>query len=551
MNKLQEKICSLLGVRRYTEHKWISVRCIYHNDKHPSAAVIFNDGSGWFKCKGCKANVGLRKLWEEKGNHSPIQVYTRTIQIDDMPKDKEDNLTGLNNGHSHIEDLEILERFEEEKHITIKTVNKLGGTIVDDYLCFRYGFKGKWVGRNMGEVTEERPRFINESGAKEKGLFGEERISQFKFFFLLEGLTDYLAMIQMGIMNVLLSFGAELSEEQAYLLRDKTVFIIYDRDFGGNKGAKQAAERLKEWGAIPIILELYVPKDHDHKIKIDINYLYGEDEETLKHWLKEQTSKYETYDTNYLDELKKKARLRYWNTSISLLKFTQGLYVIGGEPGVGKTTITIDAIDCLVEQGARILCVENELPKDQIIARLASRKSKHKWPAIEEDYNIVEPKTEEWLKYVLSKTRIMNDLTIEEITHAKDIFDVVIVDLLQDMPSLIPDQRLAIETNLKGLINLAKHDGKTVICASRMPAINYGKQDGHLFSGSAAILSSAQGAIVLDVTSKEEIRCNLRKNTRGPTGTTFFKTNYPHQRIKETSFKQMMKDIDLNKLDLE
>jgi hypothetical protein len=72
-----------------------------------------------------------------------------------------------------------------------------------------------------------------------------------------------------------------------------------------------------------------------------------------------------------------------------------------------------------------------------------------------------------------------------------------------------------------------------------------------LFSGSAAILSSAQGAIVLDVTSKDEIRCNLRKNTRGPTGTTFFKTNYPHQRIKETSFKQMMKDIDLNKLDLE
>lgn len=544
MNKLQEKICSLLSVRRYTEQKWLAVQCIYHNDKHPSAAVIFDNGGGWFKCKGCKKSIGLKNLWEEKGNKSPIQTYTVRLKMPEEYVNGNENLTGL-------KDIEILERFEEEKYITVKTVNKLGGTIVDDYLCFRYGFKNKWVGRNMGEVTNERPRFINESGAKEKGLFGEERISQFKFFFLVEGLTDYLTMIQMGIMNVLLSFGAELSDEQAYLLRGKTVFIIYDRDFSGNMGAKQAAAKLKEWEANPIICELYVPKDHDHKIKIDVNFLYGWDEETFKYWLKEQTSKYEIYDSNYLAEFKKKPQLKYWTTNISLMKFTQGLYVIGGEPGVGKTTVTVDCIDCGVAQGARILCVENELPKDQIIARLASRQSKYSWPAIEANHSIIESKVEEWLGYVLSKTRIMNDLTIEEIHHMKDIFDIAVIDLLQDMPSIIPDQRLAIETNLKGLINLAKHDGKTIICASRMPAAHYGQQSGHVFSGSAAILSSAQGAIVLDKTSKEEIRCSQFKNTRGPTGTTFFKTNYPHQRIKETSFKQMMHDLDLSKLDIE
>ena len=549
MNKLQEKVCGLLSVKRYTEQKWLAVRCIYHNDKHPSAAVIFSDGGGWFKCKGCKKSVGLRNLWEEKGTNSPIQTYVRTIQ---MPEEHvngngSENLTRLNT------DLEILERFEEEKYVSVKTVNKLGGIIVDDYLCFRYGFKGRMVGRNMGEVTEQRPRFINETGAKEKGLFGEERISQFKWFFLVEGLTDYLVLIQMGILNVLLSFGAELSDEQAYLLRGKTVFIIYDRDFSGNVGAKQAAAKLVEWEAKPIICELYVPKDHDHKIKIDVNFLYGWDEETFRYWLEEQTKKYETYDANYLQEFKKKQRLKYWDTDVSLLRFTQGLYIIGGEPGVGKTTLTVSCIDRLVEQNARILCVENELPKDQIIARLASRKSKYPWARIEEDHSLIEsePKVEDWLGYVLSKTRIMNDLTIEEIHHMKDMFDVAVIDLLQDMPSTISDPRIAIETNLKGLIHLAKKDGKTIICASRMPAINYGKQDGHLFSGSAAILSSAQGAIVLDVTSKEEIRCNLRKNTRGPTGTTFYKTNYPHQRIKETSFKNIMREIDLQKLDLE
>lgn len=544
MNKLQEKICNLLGVRRYTEQKWLAVRCIYHNDKHPSAAVIFDNGGGWFKCKGCKQSVGLKKLWEEKGSQSPIQVYTRTIE---MPKEENSghDLTRLNS------DIEILERFEEEKFISVKTVNKLGGIIVDDYLCFRYGFKGRMVGRNMGIVDQYRPRFINESGTKEKGLFGEERISQFKWFFLVEGLTDYLALIQMGIMNVLLSFGAELSDEQAYLLRSKTVFIIYDRDFSGFAGAKQAADKLREWEATPIIVELYVPKDHDHKIKIDVNYLYGWDEETFNYWLNEQTSKYETYDKNYLTEFKKKQRMKYWETELSLLKFTQGLYVIGGEPGVGKTTLTVSCIDNLVEHGARILVVENELPKDQIIARLASRKSKHKWTTIEEDHSIIEPKVDDWLGYVLSKTRIMNDLTIEEITHSKDMFDVAIIDLLQDMPSTISDQRLAIETNLKGLIKLAQNDGKTIICASRMPAIDYGKHSGHLFSGTAAILSSAQVAIVLDAASQDEIKFDMRKNTRGPKGTTFFKTNYPHQRIKETSFKTMMHNLDLQKLDLE
>ena len=70
-------------------------------------------------------------------------------------------------------------------------------------------------------------------------MLGKENLKLFESqeqVILLEGITDFLTMWQIGYKNVTCSMGAKLSKEQAYLLRGKIVFIIYDRDFAGYEG---------------------------------------------------------------------------------------------------------------------------------------------------------------------------------------------------------------------------------------------------------------------------------------------------------------------------
>lgn len=507
--------------------KWKNVRCPYHNDKHPSAGVITRkDGSQWLHCMACSASRPYTNNLDSK----------ETVIMAD--EEEYENYEAENDLKPSLNPMKLLEDFIEDKGITYKTIEQLSGYISNEgYLVLEYG-NGKRIGRYLGK--EKKPRFINEEG--NKGLLGEETIADKDELFLVEGITDYLSMIQDVALNVVCSFGAELSEEQAYLLRGKTIFILYDKDFAGYKGAKQATERLKEYGATPIVLELYDdPKCKDRKV--DVNYLIKTNRNEFVSWLAQVISKYKAFDSDYIPSFQNRKPLKYYKSDISLLKFTEGLYVITGQPGVGKTTLGITLMDHFTMQGAKVLYCNYDLPKDQIVSRIASRYSKYSWAEIESDPSLLEDKIVAQLKLSLSNIKVMNGLTIDEIKYCKKYYDCIVIDYLQRIPSGESDTRLAIEKNLAPLSEMASENGKTVICISRMPVSAYGKTDGHLFSGSAAIEYNAQAAIVLHKDASDIICCNVIKNTRGEIGTTFFSVDYPHQKIKETSLRNISREM--------
>lgn len=536
ITKLQEEVCCKFRIT-FTNEKWIPIKCIYHKDSHPSAGIIFKNGKGWYHCMGCKESKPISMLLD---NEDKNMKYTS--DYDDESYNEENNYK--NDCESidfkpSLNPFELLEKFTEEKAIGGDIVAKLDGYISNEgYLVFPYGLKNKRVGRYLG-TDKNKPRFINEGGPKT--LFGEEYIRYNDELFLVEGLTDYLSMYELGYINTVCSFGAELSEEQAYLLKGKTVFILYDKDYAGYSGALQASERIRKFKGIPIVLELYGIQDGPSKI--DVNYLCKIDRIIFRHWLDQTIGKYGAYDYQYLETYRNKEKLKYYKSDISLLKFTEGLYVITGLPGVGKTTLGVSLIPHFVSQGAKVAYINYDLPKPQILSRIASIKSTHPFSEIEIDPSIIEDEVFKWLKELSKSVKVMNNLDINEINYSKKYYDCIIVDYLQRIPYTDSDSRLGIEKNLASLSEMASEDGKTVVCISRMPASAYGKTDGHLFSGSAAIEYNAQAAIVLNKNNETTVCCNVVKNTRGQTGTTFFSVDYEHQKIKETSLKQINKQL--------
>lgn len=487
------------------------IKCPDHSDKHASAVIFTRpDNSQWLHCLGC----GTSRLYKE-GEKTMNDI----LSYDDY----NENDYGIDIKQC-LNPIELLERFKEEKGIGSDTVKSMEGFITDEgYLGFMYG-KGREVYRRLIE-DNKKPRFINTGG--NKGLMGDDELDCYNEVFLVEGITDYLSFKWNVKNNVVCSFGAEISDEQAYLLRNKTVFILFDKDFAGYKGSRQAAVKLKEYGAIPIILDL-----PDFKInimgKVDVNLLIHRKKEEFKEWLDSSIRKYMVFDSEYLQQFQLKKPLKYFQTDIPTIKITEGLYVITGLPGVGKTTMGISMLDHFVRQGGSVLYCNYDLPKDQIISRIATRfTTKLSWSEIEANPNILNTDKNAViaLKHCLKSVKVMNKLTIDELRYCKKYYTHIIVDYLQRVPNTNNDQRVGLERIIDDLSDMASNEGTTIIGISRQSL------NGNPFSGTAAIEYHAQGAMILNRTGDDIISCETIKNTRGEIGTTLFKIDYAHQRL--------------------
>jgi len=501
-----------------------TIRCPDHKDKHASAAIFTRpDGSEWLHCLGCGAN----RLFKEGDKNLRNEVY-----IEDEVYDVGD--FGVDIKHC-LNPLELLEDLARDKGITSEMLDALGGFVTDEYyLGFKYG-NGREVYRNLAK--DNRPRFINVGG--NKGLMNDEIIDHYDEWFLVEGLTDW-AMFKYFIRpNVTTSFGAEISDEQAYLLRGKTVFMLFDRDFAGYRGSKQAEAKLMEYGATPINFELPNGFNLKPSGKVDVGYLIHKELEEFRNWIDFKVRRYKTFDDTYVDRFKKRDPLHFYKTDIPFIRFTQGLYVLTGPPGVGKTTAGISFTDNFQEQGGSVLYVNYDLPEDQIVARLASRYTDaFSWAEIEAMPHLLndEREAEEKLKQCLKRVKVMTKLTPSELKHCKKYYTHMVIDYLQRVPNNHPDQRVGLEHLMDDLSDMGVTDGMTVVGISR-ESLN-----GNKFSGTAAIEYHAQGAMILDKTDNDIVSCEIRKNTRGKTGHTLYKVDYPHQKLVPTKLSGIADD---------
>lgn len=537
MNEIHEKVLSLFRLNHMPTRTKQAVRCIYHDDRNASAVLYFSDkaGGGWFHCSVCKGSKSrtLRQVLKDKG----ISVRNEKQHSEEIKEEKHPDLSEFKPG---LTDVELLEMLWESKGIEAATIAGIGGFISKyEYLVLPYGLHGKKVARYLGD-NPGMPRFVNTEGGH-RGFLGEECIRKHKILIMVEGVTCYLILKQLGFENVIAPFGSDIEDNQAYMLRGKTVFILFDRDFAGFTGAEEAKTKIIRFGGNPIIAELYEPDFDYGQNKIDVNYLAVNDRYIFVKWLLDRLNNYKESDEKYLVKFKEAPPLRFYKSDLSILNFTQGLYFISGDSGVGKTSMGVGLLDNFTDQGARTLYVNYDLPKAQIISRIASRQSEHIWTEIEADHSIIEPKVWKWLEQKLKLCKIANDLTIQEIVHSKDYFDVIIIDYFQQIPWTGSDERIGLNTNLKPLSVLtSSEDAKTVVCISR-ESLN-----GNPISGTNAAKYNCQGGVHLKKVSDDILMAETFKNTRGPEDMAYYKVAYGHQRILEqTTYAKRMEDPEV------
>lgn len=537
--------------------KWQAVNCPFHSDKNKSAGITL-EGKGAFncfaQCLGDESHMGLKRLADKLGldsnnlngvvhtNGSYIvtknnifdvatgQVIDTSIKVPIKVKEQP-----INQQVGEIVD------FLEEKKLSMKTITDNRGYFCSDVTNEYYGYlvfvlhDGTKVGRRIIQ-NEALPRFKNDEGIK--SLLGAQNIKAGENIILCEGVSDYLTLWELGYRNIVCSMGSALSKQQAFYLRECTVFIIYDRDFSGYEGAKAAKKLLKEeYNANGIIIELPDIFGDSRVSKIDVSSAYIKADRGFYLWLLEKLARYEQTDVGYIQRIKERPKLTYYPTGVGGIDLalnggmTQGLYGFAGKPKEGKSTLLHTFARSFVRQSRRVLLYTYELSIDQVWARYASTYSRHSWVNIERDPSILEPHVLEILERDSNYLKIASDPTQEEIIERSKRYDIVMFDYLQRMPSTEKDPNTAIRVNNKMLSEMSM-GGKTVILVSSMARDVY-EAEGKIgiFKGSGDIEYTMQAGVKISKVGSNRVHLDFVANTRGNLWQGFCNVDWEHQRI--------------------
>ena len=517
--------------------EWITVPCPIHNDGNASAGLNFT--SRMFNCfAGCGA-LHFTMLADKLG----ISYNGIEVEETDWLNNLIDKTTPVKPRPLKVQAQQYAD-FLISKKLKPETIEELGGKYVSDLTDPDYGHlvieyeKGKTFRRRIID-GDGRPH-INNKG-EERG-FLTRGIRQATTVILGEGFSDFATLWQIGYKHIAATLGAKVTKKDLYCLRGKVVFILFDNDYAGYEGARMAAQYLKEYGCVAIILEIPERFRNGDDNKIDINSAYCYDSVGFTNWLHESISRYATYDTDYMANrfLNNNKTINYVSTGIPSLDsatnggFATGMHAIAGMPGVGKTTLKTYLIDTFEAQGHKVLSLDYEISKEQNYARLASRRSKYNWQEIEKDHSIIERDVAEYLNKLSASIKIENGWTIEQIMVAAKHFDIIIVDYAQRMPFSGDDERAGIKYNCRQLGNAARDEGKIVIIYSSIPRSMYEKTGKAVFKETGDIEYIVQSGWLISKVLPDVMQVDCLKNTRGREDAQFFlNTDYAHQLVRE------------------
>jgi 5S rRNA maturation endonuclease (ribonuclease M5) len=520
---------------------WVSIPCPLHQDNTASAGLNFEE-----KMFNCLAGCG----------GLPFHMLADKLDIkyngDYVEEDTTDWLNNLIEDNTPVKKKPLKVQAQQyadfliSKKLNPETIEELGGRYVNDVTDPDYGHlvveyeRGKSFRRRIIGATEDT-KHRNRKGENRAFLKSNTRSSD--SVILCEGFTDYATLYQIGYRSIAATLGASVTKKDLYNLRGKSVFILFDRDYAGYEGSRQAAKLLREFDSIPIILEIPERFRNEDEGKIDINSAYCFDSSGFTDWLEQSIKRFHIFDSSYVSDvfLRNARTVRYVPSGIPSFDgvtnggFATGLHAIAGMPGVGKSTLKTYLIDTFEAQGNRVLCLDYELTKEQNYARLASRRSKHSWSDIEKDHSIVETETAEYLNKLSKSIRIENDWTIEQILIAAKNFEIIIADYVQRMPYTGDDERAGIKYNCRQFSNLARDNGKIVILYSSIPRSMYDKSGKAVFKETGDIEYIIASGWLLSKIMPDVMEMKCLKNTRGPEEDVniYLNTEYAHQRIKE------------------
>jgi hypothetical protein len=497
------------------------VQCPFHDDTNASASV--NLEKGVLHCFTCGEGWSLDGVEDRLGGGGvdvdSVATPAPTPEPAALPDDWVDP---------------TVEGYLGERGFTTDDLT-LDFRIEDGYLQF--GETG--VSRNLR--PDERPRYKNERG--QKSLVWVQPPANGEPVWIVEGIFDALTLwlLLPGHGAVAASLGAEVSQGQAYELRGRTVFILYDADHVGYTHSRKVAEKLKEFDVNPIIVDF--PGGKRGK---DLNEAFVKSRAWLKAWVEEQVSRYDRSDTTYVTRLFSGEQdhltvlpsgINGWDEYLGG-GFRPGVHMIGAEPGIGKTSLVTDLAVRWAEGGKRVLFVTQEISKRQQWARISSKKSKRSWRYLETEPEALEPEANEWVKSVAKNIRVVSGWNMNQIAFVAPHYDVIIVDYLQRMPGPYKGDNVKanVDYNIESLSDLGRDLGKVVICVSSFKREAYRRDsigiDDFKESGNIEFVAvSLVGFRRPDDGAR--IHGSIVKNTRGKKGMFFMEADLQHQTFRD------------------
>jgi hypothetical protein len=513
----------------------IQVLCPYHDENNPSASL--NLQKAFLHCFTCGRGWHLSQVEEDlKGGDNPMDLYSPNTSSQEPTVSVEEPAIRTT---SPEQDLPVpIIGFLMKRKLEVDNPGcRLGWD--EDYLYFGPANQEGWpVGRRM---QGDGPRYKNEPG--KKNLFWLDAPTQpDRGVWLTEGVLDALAVrTVMPHARVAAALGADgLGDSGAYELRKHTIFLLYDRDYAGYRGARKAAEKLAEFGATPIILELpeHLGKDPGEALQ--------EHEREFRQWVFERHAEFAQDDRAWVQRVfvdgdapplrQMSTGIRSWDKLLGG-GFAEGVHAVGAETGAGKTSWAVAFAVAAVEAGHRVLYLTNEIPKRQVWARVASVKDEEEWNALEVNPPRAGERTREWLAEVATRLRVVAGWDVGRVRFAAPDYDAIVVDYLQRMPGLHgageSAERLNIEHNITQLSNLGRDLGKVVVVITRLRNQERGAGMGiRDFYGSSAIRYVVQsGTVFRMIPGQQRINVDVGKNTRGATGVLTVQTDLGHQRF--------------------
>lgn len=140
-----------------------------------------------------------------------------------------------------------------------------------------FDYRGKVIGFGGRVLDDSKPKYLNspetlvfQKGTNLYGLnFALKHNMKERYFIMVEGYMDLIALHQCGITNVVASLGTALTVNQARLLKryaDK-VIISYDADMAGQMATMRGLEILRNAGFDVRVLSIPQGKDPDEYVR--------------------------------------------------------------------------------------------------------------------------------------------------------------------------------------------------------------------------------------------------------------------------------------------
>lgn len=525
----------------------VSILCPLHEDTTNSGSINFD--KGLYKCHAQCGGMTIDKLEESLARKAGVEDREVPGQDPDeggspdapavepspppVETRSEREIVSLAEEHIHARglDLERLAAGDYGVEVEVQSddpLNPLYG-----YLVFNTG-SDRYVGRNL--LKDARPRYRNSFGEKLQMVIGED--DGRSPVWIVEGVFDALALRHLGYGPVVPLLGSDLNEAGAYSFRGRSCFLLLDADYKGWKASVEISATLQAVGANPIVVEL------DPEMGGDPSDALVQDEAGFDEFIRETLARYAPNDEAYVRRLVSESEpITMISTGIPkwdyLLGggFKPGVHVIGAEPKAGKSSLVLNLTTSAVdEQGLTGLYLTYEIPKRQSWVRVASQKDPLPWNQLEVDPKKMSPETVEWLAQLSRSMRIEAGWTVQQIKHAIEDFDIVIVDYLQRMPAPYKREMLrhSIGENISALSDLARDMGKVIIVVSSLPRAEYGRITPSSFKESGDIEYVVQSATgLINYQAQGKLLGNVVLNTRGETGEFWLDRDLGHLQFTE------------------